>query len=42
MVDCSGCEWKQELNSLSCKRNDFNLGWINCDYSWYTFPKSKF
>ena len=37
MVDCSGCEWKQELNSMSCKRNDDNLGWVNCDYSCTPF-----
>lgn len=42
MVDCSGCEWKQELNSLSCKKNDSNLGWINCDYSCTPFQNQSF
>ena len=42
MVDCSECEWKQELNSLSCKKNDSNLGWINCDYSCTPFQNQSF
>tara|TARA_Y100001970_G_C14188413_1_gene833944 strand:- start:127 stop:1956 length:1830 start_codon:yes stop_codon:yes gene_type:complete len=42
MVDCSGCEWKQELNSMSCKRNDENLGWVNCDYSCTPFQGESF
>ena len=42
MVDCSGCEWKQELNSLSCKKNDSNLGWINCDYSCTPYQGEQF
>ena len=42
MVDCSECEWKKELNSMSCKKNDDNLGWINCDYSCTPFQGQKF
>ena len=42
MVDCSDCEWKKELNSMSCKKNDENLGWINCDYSCTPFQGQKF
>ena len=42
MVDCSDCEWKKELNSMSCKRNDENLGWINCDYRCTPFQGQKF
>ena len=42
MTDCSGCEWKKELNSMSCKKNDANLGWINCDYSCTPFQGTTF
>ena len=42
MVDCSECKWKQESNSLSCKKNDSNVGWINCDYRCTPFQGDKF
>ncbi|MBI28483.1 MAG: hypothetical protein CMI95_01150 [Pelagibacteraceae bacterium] len=42
MVDCSGCGWKKELNSMSCKKNDENLGWINCDYICTPFQGNSF
>ena len=42
MVDCSGCEWKQDSNSISCKKNDSNLGWVNCDYSCTPFQGPEF
>ena len=42
MVDCSKCEWKLESNSLSCKKNDSNVGWVNCDYRCTPFQGEKF
>ena len=42
MVDCSGCEWKQEMNSLSCKKNNIDVGWINCDYRCTPFSGDEF
>tara|TARA_B100001094_G_C18194194_1_gene809446 strand:+ start:881 stop:2683 length:1803 start_codon:yes stop_codon:yes gene_type:complete len=42
MVDCSECEWKQDSNSISCKKNDSNLGWVNCDYSCTPFQGPEF
>ena len=42
MADCSGCEWKHEIDSLSCKKNDSNVGWINCDYKCTPFQGKKF
>ena len=42
MVDCSGCEWKQEMNSLSCKKNNLDVGWINCDYRCTPFSGDEF
>ena len=42
MVDCSGCEWKQEMNSISCKKNNDDIGWINCDYRCTPFGGDNF
>lgn len=42
MVDCSDCEWKKASNSMSCMKQDTDLGWINCDYTCTPFHGPKF